>query len=149
MPFGEKLYQLRRKEGLSQEKLAEMIDVSRQAISKWEQGTVIPDTSNLVKLCNFFDVPLEYLTDENCEDSRDPKRKHISDFTLIVVGSVIILASIIMAYPMQIVDFKIHGESFTYALIYVLKFPLNITLAVGVILSIVGAYRIVKRGKKQ
>ena len=81
--------------------------------------------------------------------TKDPKRKHISDFTLFVVGSVIIVASIIMAYPMQIVDFKIHGESFTNALIYVLKFPLNITLAVGVILSIVGAYRIVKRGKKQ
>ena len=44
MTFGEKLYQLRRERGISQEFLAQELNVSRQAISRWELGEVVPDT---------------------------------------------------------------------------------------------------------
>jgi transcriptional regulator with XRE-family HTH domain len=68
MTFGEKLQKLRRESGLSQEKLAEQLHVSRQAISKWELGTAAPDTDNIVRLSKFFQVPLEYLMLEDCTD---------------------------------------------------------------------------------
>ena len=64
MTFGEKLQKLRRESALSQEKLAEQLHVSRQAISKWELGTAAPDTDNIVRLSKFFQVPLEYLVGE-------------------------------------------------------------------------------------
>ena len=54
MEFGEKLKQLRKANHLSQEKLSERIHVSRQAISKWEQGNAIPDTDNIVLLSKCF-----------------------------------------------------------------------------------------------
>ena len=46
MKFGEKLYKLRKDNSMSQEKLAERLNVSRQAISKWEQNVAVPDTDN-------------------------------------------------------------------------------------------------------
>ena len=72
MTFGEKLQKLRRESGLSQEKLAEQLHVSRQAISKWELGTAAPDTDNIVRLSKFFQVPLEYLMLEDCTDPARP-----------------------------------------------------------------------------
>ena len=44
MKFHDRLFQLRKKEGLTQAELAEKLNVSRQAISKWEMGTATPDT---------------------------------------------------------------------------------------------------------
>ncbi|OLR59429.1 hypothetical protein BHF70_07220 [Anaerostipes sp. 494a] len=61
MEFEKKIQFLRKENRMSQEKLAERINVSRQAISKWEQGTAVPDTDNIVQLSKFFQVPIEYL----------------------------------------------------------------------------------------
>lgn len=149
MSFGEKLYQLRKKENVSQEKLAEMIDVSRQAISKWEQGTAIPDTANLIKLCNCFDVPIDELMDERCECSRTSETRHNYGLIMLIVGLVIVFASIIITYPMKIIELKVHGECYVNPLYYLEEFPLNFTLAVGIILSIVGCYLTIKRRRGQ
>ncbi len=56
MNIGEKIQQLRKKEGLSQEALAERLGLSRQAVSKWESGTAIPSIDNLVELSKIFGV---------------------------------------------------------------------------------------------
>lgn len=50
MNFSEKLIRLRKREGISQEELASYLEVSRQAVSRWEQGTALPDAGNLLKL---------------------------------------------------------------------------------------------------
>ena len=50
MTFSEKLIRLRKREGLSQEALAEILGVSRQAVSRWEQGTALPDGGKLPKV---------------------------------------------------------------------------------------------------
>lgn len=68
MTFSEKLYQLRKNKGLSQEKLAEQLLVSRQAISKWESGAAMPESDKLVIISKFFDVSLDYLMKEELED---------------------------------------------------------------------------------
>lgn len=60
MDFGEKLQNLRKENGLSQEQLAEKLNVSRQAVSKWESGA-LPDVDNIVKISSFFDCSLDYL----------------------------------------------------------------------------------------
>ena len=56
-----KLYELRKKSGLSQEELAEKIGVSRQAVSKWERAETSPDTDNLIALANLYNVSLDEL----------------------------------------------------------------------------------------
>lgn len=54
MTFGEKLYQLRKAQGLSQEALAEKLHTSRQAISKWENNNGYPETEKLILLAKLF-----------------------------------------------------------------------------------------------
>lgn len=61
MEFSEKLIALRKGRELTQEQLAEQLNVSRQSISKWESGQVIPDVEKIVELSKAFDVTLDYL----------------------------------------------------------------------------------------
>ena len=61
MTFAQVLAQLRREKGLSQEQLADLMDVSRQAVSKWEAGQSMPDLARLVALAELFGVSLDAL----------------------------------------------------------------------------------------
>ncbi len=65
MDFAQKLTNLRIQRGYSQEKLAEKLYVSRQAVSKWEVGTTLPETEKIIAISNFFDVSIDYLLKEN------------------------------------------------------------------------------------
>lgn len=67
MIFADKLIQLRKKSGWSQEELAEKIDVSRQSVSKWEGAQAIPDYDKMIKLSNLFGVSIDYLLKDNIE----------------------------------------------------------------------------------
>ena len=69
MTLGEKLQLLRRSCGLSQEQLAAELDVSRQAISKWECGDSTPDLDKLRAICTYFGVTTDYLIWERSEDA--------------------------------------------------------------------------------
>lgn len=66
MRLEEKLVHLRKKKGLTQLELAEAMQVSRQAVSRWEVGAAVPSTENLKYLGSLYDVPLEYLL---CDDA--------------------------------------------------------------------------------
>ena len=61
MTFGEKLTGLRKREELSQEALAEQLGVSRQAVSRWEQGAALPDAAKLLPCARLFSVDVEWL----------------------------------------------------------------------------------------
>lgn len=69
MTMGEKLQLLRKSRGLSQEQLAAELDVSRQAISKWECGDSTPDLDKLRAICTYFGVTTDYLIWEKAEDA--------------------------------------------------------------------------------
>ena len=69
MALPEKLYALRKKSGLSQEQLAEALNVSRQAISKWEGGSATPESDKLLALSNYFGVSLDYLLKDGAPDT--------------------------------------------------------------------------------
>ena len=61
MEFQKRLFDLRRQAGLSQEELANLVGVTRQAVQKWEAGASRPDMDNLVSLAEYFQVSLDYL----------------------------------------------------------------------------------------
>ena len=58
-PLGGRIREARRNAGLSQEKLAEQIGVSRQAVSKWESGASDPSTANLIALAKLYHTTVE------------------------------------------------------------------------------------------
>lgn len=68
MKLGEKIQQLRKKSGLSQEQLAAQLTVSRQAVSKWELDDAVPDTENVVQLSRIFGVTCDYLLREELDE---------------------------------------------------------------------------------
>lgn len=71
MKLAEKIQELRKKNGLSQEQLAEQLGVSRQAISKWESGQSAPDIDKIVLLSEFFRISTDYLLKQENEVSED------------------------------------------------------------------------------
>ena len=75
MSLGEKIREQRKKAGLSQEQLAEKLNVSRQAITKWETDKGIPDIANLIAISDEFGLSL----DELVKDNVAVKKKIIAD----------------------------------------------------------------------
>ena len=76
MGFPERLQSLRKEKGLSQEQLGELLNVSRQSVSKWESGQTYPETDKLMILSDLFEITLDYLLkDKNieCVDNIDIK----------------------------------------------------------------------------
>lgn len=67
MTFGEKLADLRKKKGITQEELAEKLQITRQTISKWELDQSTPDLEYISRLSEFFGVTTDYLIKENAE----------------------------------------------------------------------------------
>lgn len=90
--LSEKLYKLRKNSGLSQEQLAEKLNVSRQAISKWESGTAVPESEKLVTISNYFGVSVDYLLKDEEEkvigtdSSVEEKPKRIAGIIICIAG---------------------------------------------------------------
>ena len=94
MTLSEKLYQLRRKQGLSQEELAERLNCSRQVISKWENGTTAPDAELLRKYSELFGVSIDYLVKDGIDEPTStslPEKNSEHKRFLAILGLVISL----------------------------------------------------------
>ncbi|MBO5449870.1 MAG: helix-turn-helix transcriptional regulator [Ruminococcus sp.] len=70
MSFAENLQKIRKEKHLSQEELAEMLDVSRQAVSKWEQGTGFPEAEKLLLLSRKLNISLDSLMETGNEQEK-------------------------------------------------------------------------------
>jgi len=118
MKLAEKLFELRKEKGWSQEKLAEQINVSRQSISKWESGQVLPEIEKIIEISKIFQVTTDYLLlDENSEKSstavileedKDKYYKEVKSFGLWQVIYILVLALAIYLF--------LAGSSFPAAL---------------------------------
>lgn len=72
MTFGEKLQTLRQRAGMSQDALAERLNVSRQAVSRWERDETMPETDKVVALADIFGVTTDYLLRPEVERQTPP-----------------------------------------------------------------------------
>lgn len=68
MNLSNKIYEMRKAQGLSQEQLAEKLNVSRQSVSKWESGEAIPELERLIAISKIFNVTTDYLLKESDVD---------------------------------------------------------------------------------
>ena len=115
MTLDKKLTRLRKREGLSQAEVSEELDVSRQAVTKWETGQSRPSTENLQSLSKLYNVPLEYLLDDSKELSFNgmtsaeivgesksnikEKRKRVS--ILIIIGTLVLACCIALVVALS------------------------------------------------
>ena len=78
MKINEKIYSLRKKNNLSQEELADKLNVSRQTVSKWELGDSCPDFDKIVPLCELFGITTdELLTDKKIEENNSDEKPDV------------------------------------------------------------------------
>lgn len=92
MTVGEKISVLRKESGISQEKLAELVGVSRQAVTKWESGKGNPDTENLIRISEIFGVSLDELCGVCSEKAKPEPKIHIMGHILALVSLLILTA---------------------------------------------------------
>lgn len=92
MTLGERIQTYRKQSGLSQEKLAEMVTVSRQAVTKWETSQSTPSMENLIKLAEIFKVPLEQLASGSMVETKanQPEETHKQDNTILMANLTIL-----------------------------------------------------------
>lgn len=104
MNLNEKIYQLRKTSDMSQEQLAESINVSRQSISKWEVGESNPDIDKIIILSKIFNVPTDYLLLDDFTENEKPTelpKKHISKLMAICLGATLLLIGVIIGYKID------------------------------------------------
>ena len=70
MNFSDKLQKIRKENNITQEGLADRLNVSRQAVSKWESGLAYPDTEKLIQISKIFNVSLDELINDNVDTNK-------------------------------------------------------------------------------
>lgn len=147
--LSEKIYLLRRKQGLSQEQLAEKIGVSRQSISKWEGGLSTPELDKLKALSECFQITLDELTTEQepqaVLDSREQKEHDTASKTttknkigiaLCVSGAIcLILSGILMIVQPSAIDKANESSTITLNGTGILVIFFVLFMVVGIILT--------------
>ena len=68
MSFSQNMQYLRKLKGITQEKLADTVGVSRQSVSKWETGDAFPETEKIMQLCDIFGIPMDVLMRGDAEN---------------------------------------------------------------------------------
>ncbi len=82
MKFCDKLPKLRKANNITQEQLADMLGVSRQAVSKWESGISIPDMEKIIEMCKIFNCQIEELLDDGVtSNTKIEKNKTLKEYT--------------------------------------------------------------------
>lgn len=114
MELKEKLVALRKEKELTQSAVAEKLDVSRQAISRWESGIALPSTDNLKSLSALYGVPIDYLlnsdvererdqvqTDMHCGEQAIPQRKDKRKRVIIGLAILLLVAIVVLAFTKE------------------------------------------------
>ena len=89
MKFNENLKYLRKEAKLTQEQLAEKLNVSRQAVTKWESGQSLPDIQNLKEMADMFGVTMDALVGDIGTKKESVMNKKINDIGYFIFGIVI------------------------------------------------------------
>lgn len=101
MEFNEKLQELRKNKGLTQEELAEALFVSRTAISKWESGRGYPNLDSLKEISRYFSVTIDDLIcpEEIITAAEDEKRACINKYTALICCTLDVLMALLLFLP--------------------------------------------------
>ena len=107
MEIGNKIMELRKKNGLSQEDLAEKVGVTRQTISKWELGETSPDLKQAKELSKIFNVSLDELTDNDIKNILVEKTSNTEKLAGLILKLIKFIVIIIIVIPILLVVTRI------------------------------------------
>ena len=107
MEIGKKIIDLRKKNGLSQEELAEKVGVARQTISKWELGETSPDLKQAKELSKIFNISLDELTGNDIKDVLVEKTSNTEKLAGLILKLIKIIIIFIIAAPIILITLRI------------------------------------------
>lgn len=107
MEIGNKIMELRKKMGLSQEELAEKIGVARQTISKWELGETSPDLNQAKELSKIFNVSLDELTNNDIKDILVEKTSNTEKLAGLILKFIKFMIIFIIVLPILLIALRI------------------------------------------
>lgn len=160
MTFGTKLQQIRKAAGLSQEQLADLIDMSRQAVSKWETDQATPDIEKVSLLCDIFKISAdELLGNENLSQHESTngklegyvkmnvkKRYFTAGWITALVGTVLLILEFFSLFLLWAVEksnsLRYYSDPMHYASIQPMPIIFGVTIAViviGIVIAVCSA----------
>lgn len=107
MEIGKKIMDLRKKNGLSQEELAEKVGVARQTISKWELGETSPDLKQSKELSKIFNVSLDELTDNDIKNILVEKTSNTEKLAGLILKLIKFMVIFIIVAPILLITLRI------------------------------------------
>ena len=107
MEIGNKIMELRKKNGLSQEELAEKIGVARQTISKWELGETSPDLNQAKELSKIFNVSLDELTNNDIKDILVEKTSNTEKLAGLILKFLKFMIIFIIVLPLLLIGLRV------------------------------------------
>lgn len=154
MTVGERIQQLRKAAGLSQEQLAEQLDVSRQSVSKWELNDAAPEISKIIALSELFGVSTDELLKGAESTHATPKRQESIDtiarlnaaekrirtgFITAVAGLIMLALELLLLPVMQVMEYGAFGRFLTNAMDYAGKMPMKAVIFIIAAAIVAGA----------
>ena len=121
--FAQNLIALRKQSKLTQAELAEILNYSDKAVSKWERAESLPDVAVLKEIASLFSVTVDYLLNEHSSEARLPRRSKTKN-RIIITGICILSVALLATLCFVIVNFFM-GNSLNFWLVYVYAVPVS------------------------
>lgn len=136
MTLGERIRHYRKREDLSQEALAEKLNVSRQAITKWENDNGVPDIDNLIALSRLMGVSIDELVmgeneervSEICKGAIKQRKRDRRIYLISVIGFLFAMVCWIVSCILNIVDGNELAAVFNAVCVMILCIPISLSL---------------------
>ncbi|MFV0363654.1 MAG: helix-turn-helix domain-containing protein [Suipraeoptans sp.] len=140
---------------------ANALNVSRQAISKWELNSSVPDTENIVRICKLFEVSADYLLTDSYEKDDDIPvvqrtynqmkkycSKKILSLSIVFVGILCLVITFLLTPHFQILDMKKNGNFYTNELNYIFEVPLVFLAIFSIVCIVLGVFFLIRQNRK-
>ena len=135
MAFSDNLQFIRAQAGVTQEQLAEQLNVSRQSVSKWESGTSFPEMDTLLRICDLYDVNMDTLLRGSVEESRVSDTARYDDFMNRFSLRMALSISAIIAGVALMIVLNAYNPSDSFEMLAGALFMLIVTISVVVIVA--------------
>ena len=146
MTLGEKISDLRKRRGISQEKLAELLEVSRQAVTKWESGKGYPNIESLKNISKIFSVSIDELLSNNelLQAAENENKSNISKLSSLIFGILDLMALAYIFLPFY--GQELNGYIYSVNLLQYTDAPISIRIiyyTLIIVMSLIGATEII------
>lgn len=152
MTIGERIQQLRKAAGLSQEQLAEKLDVSRQSVSKWELNDAVPELTKVIALSELFEISTDELLkgriNHGAADKETPietiarlnsaQRRIRTGFVTAMLSAGLLAVELMLLPVIQMAESRAFGHYKTNAMDYAADMPMSLVIKITVAVIIAG-----------